>query len=147
MAVAELTVKLALVPLKRTDVAPLNLVPLIVTLVATGPLVGVKLVIAGGLETVTVTGSDVHRIPSRSRATAVKVCVPLVAVVVFHGTEYGAVVSSAPRLAPPSLNCTPATVRAPMVVALALTVIVPLTVDPDVGDVMVAIRLPSCADA
>jgi hypothetical protein len=50
--VAELTVKFALVPLNVTAVAPVNLVPLIVTLVPTGPLVGVKLVIAGGLTTV-----------------------------------------------------------------------------------------------
>jgi hypothetical protein len=82
--VAELTVKLALVPLNRTAVAPVNFVPLIVTLVSTGPLVGVKLVIVGGLETVTVTGFDVHRTPKRSRATAVKVCDPLLAFVVFH---------------------------------------------------------------
>ena len=47
MAVAELTVKLALVPLNVTAVAPLKFVPLIDTLVPTGPLEGVKLVIAG----------------------------------------------------------------------------------------------------
>src|SRR5436190_875047 len=51
--------------------------------------------------------------PSESLATAVSVCEPLLAVVVSQGTEYGAVVSSAPRLLPSSLNCTPATVRAP----------------------------------
>jgi len=45
-------VKLALAPLNVTDVAPLKLVPLIVTLVPTGPLVGVKPVIAGGKTTV-----------------------------------------------------------------------------------------------
>jgi len=47
MAVAELTVKLALAPLNVTAVAPLKFVPLIDTLVPTGPLEGVKLVIAG----------------------------------------------------------------------------------------------------
>src|SRR6266480_1578688 len=52
IAVAEPTVKLALVPLNSTAVAPLKLVPLIVTLVPTGPLPGVKLVIVGGLMTV-----------------------------------------------------------------------------------------------
>ena len=41
--------KLAFVPLNCTAVAPAKLVPLIVTLVATGPLVGVKPVIPGGL--------------------------------------------------------------------------------------------------
>ena len=41
--------KLAFNPLKRTVVAPVKLVPLIVTVVFTGPPVGVKLVIVGGL--------------------------------------------------------------------------------------------------
>jgi hypothetical protein len=146
IVVAELTEKLALVPLNATAVAPVKFVPLIVTLVPTGPLVGVKLVIVGGLETVTVTGSEVNRRPSISRATAVRVCDPLLVVVVFHGTEYGAEVSSAPRLAPSSLNWTPATgaLRGP---TLALTVIVPETVEPEVGDVMVTIRPLSCANA
>ena len=49
MAVAELTKKLALTPLKVTAVAPVKFVPLIVTVVMTGgPLVGMKLVIVGG---------------------------------------------------------------------------------------------------
>src|SRR5947208_929285 len=52
IAVAELTVKLALTLLNGTAVAPLKLVPLIVTLVPTGPLLGVKLEIVGGLMTV-----------------------------------------------------------------------------------------------
>ena len=47
--VAELTVKLALVPLNVTAVAPVKFVPLIVTPVPTGPLVGEKLVIVGAL--------------------------------------------------------------------------------------------------
>ena len=50
MAVAEVTVKLeALTPLNVTAVAPVKFAPLIVTLVPTGPLVGVKLVIAGAV--------------------------------------------------------------------------------------------------
>jgi hypothetical protein len=49
--VSELTVKLALTPLNVTAVAPVKFVPLIVTLLPTGPLVGVKLVIVGGLTT------------------------------------------------------------------------------------------------
>src|SRR5205807_1025064 len=52
IAVSEVTVKVALTPLNDTDVAPVKLVPLIVTLVPTGPLVGVKLAIVGGLTTV-----------------------------------------------------------------------------------------------
>src|SRR5438477_3960540 len=52
IAVAEFTVKLALVPLNSTAEAPVKLVPLMVTLVPTGPLPGVKLEIVGGLMTV-----------------------------------------------------------------------------------------------
>src|SRR2546426_9344672 len=51
MAVAEVTEKLALPPWNVTAVAPVKFVPLIVTLVPTGPLVGVKLVIVGALAT------------------------------------------------------------------------------------------------
>ncbi|PYT95153.1 MAG: hypothetical protein DMG36_02935 [Acidobacteria bacterium] len=40
--------KLAVLPLKVTAVAPVKPVPLIVTLVPTRPLMGVKLVMAGG---------------------------------------------------------------------------------------------------
>jgi len=50
--VAEVTVKLALTELKVTAVAAVKLVPLIATLVPTGPLVGAKPVIVGGLTTV-----------------------------------------------------------------------------------------------
>jgi hypothetical protein len=84
IVVAEFTVKLALVPLNSTAVAVVKFVPLIVTLVPTGPLLGVKLATVGGLETVTVTGLDVHSPPSESLATAVRVCEPLLAVVVFQ---------------------------------------------------------------
>ena len=41
--------KLVLVPLNVTAVAPVKFVPLIVTLIPTGPLAGVKLVIVGPL--------------------------------------------------------------------------------------------------
>ena len=41
--------KPAAVPLKLTAVAPVKLVPLIVTLVPAGPLAGAKLVIVGAL--------------------------------------------------------------------------------------------------
>jgi hypothetical protein len=50
--VAEVTVKLALTALKVTEVAPVKFVPLMVTLVPTGPLAGAKLVIVGGSTTV-----------------------------------------------------------------------------------------------
>src|SRR5439155_13323170 len=42
------TVKLAAVPLKRTAVAPVKLVPVMVTEVPTGPLVGLKELMLGG---------------------------------------------------------------------------------------------------
>src|SRR5438132_671870 len=45
--VLEVTVKLAVVPLKVTEVAPVKLVPLIVTPVPTGPLAGVNELIVG----------------------------------------------------------------------------------------------------
>jgi len=51
IAVAELTVNVALTPLNATAEAPVKFVPLIVTLVPTGPLAGVKLAIVGGLTT------------------------------------------------------------------------------------------------
>src|SRR4030095_1171993 len=50
--VEETTLKLAAVPLKRTLVAPVKFVPVIVTGVPTGPLVGLKDVIVGGCVTV-----------------------------------------------------------------------------------------------
>ena len=52
IAVAEVSVKLALTELKVTEVAPVKFVPLMVTLVPTGPLAGAKPVIAGGGTTV-----------------------------------------------------------------------------------------------
>src|SRR5207248_1785366 len=52
ICVAELTVYVALVALNFTDVAPVKFVPLIVTLVPTGPLVGAKLAIVGGFVSV-----------------------------------------------------------------------------------------------
>src|SRR5437016_5226946 len=96
----------------------------------------------GPLDTVTVTGSEVHRTPSRSRPTALRVWEPLPVVVVFQETPYGFEVSSAPKLLPSSLNWTPTTVSAPTIDTLALTVMEPETVDPDAGDVMLTTRLP-----
>src|SRR5205814_10567765 len=81
IAVAELTVKLALVPLNSTAEAPVKLVPLMVTLVPTGPLPGVKLEIVGGLMTVklaallavpseVVTRSEARRVAAGSGAVS-----------------------------------------------------------------------------
>src|SRR5205809_7748556 len=70
--------------------------------------------ISGGvLSTVTPTAAAVAVFPAASRATAVRLCVPLAAMVVFQETEYCATESSAPRLTTSSLNCTPATPTVP----------------------------------
>src|SRR6266853_2066750 len=92
-------------------------------------------VVSGGgpLDTVTVTGAEVERLPAASRAIALRVCEPLLAAVVFQEIEYGALVSSAPRLAPSILNCTPTTPT--LSEALAVTLVVPETVAPEAGDV------------
>src|SRR5439155_898416 len=58
LVVAEPIVKLAFVPLNCTPVTPVKFVPLIVTLVPTGPLAGVKLEIVGGLITEKPTAPD-----------------------------------------------------------------------------------------
>src|SRR6266516_812452 len=86
------------------------------------------------LETVTVTALEVVAFPAASRARAVSVWEPLLAVVVFQETEYGELVSSPPKLAPSSVNWTPTTPT--LSEAPAVTVMVSETVDPDVGDVM-----------
>jgi len=114
------------------------------------PPAGELMLTLGGavsLNTVTVTGCELYCTPKRSRATAISVCVPLAAPRVFQTIEYGADVSSAPRFAPSSLNCTPTTVAAPTMVTRALTGIEPPTVAPESGSVMATTRLPSCANA
>src|SRR5215207_11563486 len=73
-------------------------------------------------ETVSATGAEVVELFDGSRATAVSVWPPFDAVVVVHETEYGADVSSPPRFAPSSLNCTPATASLSPAVAVTLTV-------------------------
>src|SRR6266404_451894 len=95
------------------------------------------------LKTVTVTELELHCAPRMSRATATSVCEPLLAVRVSQLIAYGALVSAAPRLAPSSLNCTLCTVSPPMIVTLARTGIVPVTLAPFDGAVIVTTRLPS----
>ena len=98
-------------------------------------------VVSGGgvvvLETVTVIAKEVRVLPAASRATAVIVCVPFVASVVFQVPEYGAVVSSLPRLMPSTLNWTPTTPTLSW--ALATRVILPETVEPVRGAVMLTV--------
>src|SRR6266851_4055456 len=103
------------------------------------PLNGVVMLTVGPgpgpplLGTVTFTGAEVVVLPAASRATAVSVWLPAVAVVVFQATEYGAVVTSAPRLAPSSLNWTPTTPT--LSEAVAETVTMPKMVAPLAGAV------------
>src|SRR6266545_4752739 len=93
--------------------------------------------VGGVLSTVTVTALLVAVLPAASRATAVRVWEPSPAMVVFQETLYGLAVSSTPRLAPSSLNCTPATPT--LSDALALTAIVPRTAAPEAGEVMATV--------
>ncbi len=86
------------------------------------------------LETVTLTAGEVVTFPAASRALADSECVPFDAPTVFQEIAYGAAVSSAPRLAPSSRNCTPATPT--LSEALAETVTVPETVAPAAGAVI-----------
>src|SRR5438552_18971906 len=60
------------------------------------------------LETVTVTGAEAVRRPAASRATAVKVCEPLLALVAFHAVEDGGAVPSGAAYAPSTRNWTAA---------------------------------------
>src|SRR2546430_1314460 len=86
------------------------------------------------LFTVTVTVAEVVMFPAASRATAVRLCEPLLTAVVSQEREYVLVVSSGPRFAMSSLNCTPTTPT--LSEAVAETVIVPVTMSPVVGEGM-----------
>jgi len=102
------------------------------------PDAGAVMAVTGGvLSAVPVTVAAVVRFPAASRATAVSVCDPLLVVPVFHVTEYGAVVSSAPRSAPSILNWTPTT--ATLSDAVAWTSHVPDTTKPEDGDDMLTV--------
>src|SRR5207245_2084060 len=104
------------------------------------PLAGEVMLTVGAvvsLATVIVTGAEVVRLPAASRATAARVCGPLPSVLASIEIEYGAAVSSAPMLAPSTLNWTPATPT--LSAALAVTVTVPETVAPLAGEVMLTV--------
>src|SRR6267378_7701545 len=73
ITVGELTVYVALTLLKVTALAPLKLVPLIWTLVPTGPLGGAKSLIVGGAGGVAVVSPPSH--PVRVKA-GVRVSIP-----------------------------------------------------------------------
>src|SRR5207245_9838417 len=97
------------------------------------PEVGAVMATVGAVVsgTVTVTEEEVPVLLAASRATALRVWLRGAAVVVSHVTEYGDVVSSASRLPPSSWNWTPATPT--LSEAVAETVMVPVTVAPEVG--------------
>src|SRR5437899_7543081 len=95
-------------------------------------------VVSGGGAFAMLTVTDAELVlPAASRATALKVCEPLATAVVLKEAEYGAALSSAPTLAPSTLNWTPATPT--LSAALAVTVIVPETVAPLAGEVMLTV--------
>src|SRR5436190_339107 len=115
MAVAEVTVKLALTVLNVTPVAPVKLVPLMVTLVPTGPLAGVKLVIVGGLMT-SVNALALVAVP-------LGVVTPISPVVVPAGTVVCmAVAEVTVKLALTVLNVTPV---APVLLVPLMVTLVP----------------------
>ncbi|MBZ5545309.1 MAG: hypothetical protein LAO07_16780, partial [Acidobacteriia bacterium] len=75
--VSELTVKVAPVPSNATAVAPVNPVPLSMTAVPTGPLVGLKEVTCGGVVVVTLNAEALVPVP----ADVVTLIAPVVAAV------------------------------------------------------------------
>src|SRR5215467_14797444 len=81
------------------------------------------------LSTLKGTTAEVVVLPAASLAFADKLWVPLLAVIVFHETEYGAVRSSDPSTFPSNKNCTPTTPTLSDAVAVTLIV-------PDTGDVV-----------
>src|SRR5207249_3606194 len=98
----------------RTPTLSVALAETVTVPVTESPATGAVMETAGGvvsgtgLLTVTLTAAEVATLPAASRATAVTLCTPLLAVVLFHERVYGAVVTSAPRFVLSSLNCTPA---------------------------------------
>src|SRR5262249_23963612 len=114
-----------------TVIVPLTVAPLAGAVMLT---VGGVVSGAGPFATVTVTAAEVVWLPAASRATAVRVCGPLLGAVVSTEIEYGEVVSSAARSIPSPKNCTPTTPT--LSDAFADTITVPDTVAPFAGAVM-----------
>src|SRR2546430_15241788 len=83
------------------------------------------------LLTVMTRGAEVVTLPAASRATAVSEWLPLPVLAVFQEIVYGAAVTSAPKLTPSSLNCTPTTPT--LSEALALTATAAATVEAAAG--------------
>src|SRR5882672_9551774 len=109
--------------------------------VAVEPFAGAVIATVGGamsLFTVTDTAVAVVVLPAPSRATAVSECTPLATPIVFQAIVYGLAISSAPRLAPSSRNCTPTTAILSLAVALSVT-LAPATVAPFAGAVIATV--------
>src|SRR2546427_10031143 len=87
--------------------------------------------VRSGLLTATAIGAATPVLPDASRAIAMRVWAPFSTVVVSHEIENGGLLRSAPRVWPSTLNCTPTTPT--LSAALADTVTVPMTVDPELG--------------
>ena len=99
ICVEEFTVKLALTPLNVRALAPEKLVPVIVTVVPTGPLDGVKLVIPG--TNVTVKLDALEPVPDEFVTRIGPDCAPGGTVAEMTVSEF--IVNTAPTV----LNCTP----------------------------------------
>ena len=95
------------------------------------PAGAVRAAVGAVLSTVTLTLGAVAGFPAESCATALSVCTPAAAEDVFHVTENGGDVTSAPRFWPSSLNWTPVTPTSS--VADAVTVTLPPTTAPAAG--------------
>ena len=107
---------------------------------STADLVGPSIVgVATLCDTVTLLFAVKAVLLAASRATALRVCVPSATVVESQTMEYGEVVSSAPTLAPSTLNCTPTTPT--LSDALAERVTFPETVAPPAGAVSETVGL------
>lgn len=81
MRIGDTTVKLALTPPKRTVVVPWKSVPLIVTVVPSGPEVGENEVMVGGLFVVTMKSVELVTVPSLGTDTAIRPVVALLGTV------------------------------------------------------------------
>ena len=92
-----------------------------------GPVVAILLL------TLTTTLVLVATFPEESLLTALSILLPLVVLAVFHDTEYGEVVSSAPTCTPSTKNLTPLTATLSVEEAVMFTT--PETVLDAVGDV------------
>jgi hypothetical protein len=94
ICVSEIVVKAASVPLKRTLAVPVKFVPLTVTAVPTGPLVGVNEVIVGGR--VTVKSPVLVAVPSGVVTLILPVVAPLGTVVLICAPETTVKVAAIP---------------------------------------------------